>query len=303
MIISETPSASGGWSLCAFLKSHPAMTCRPASSDSLAANVLGAVLRHISGARLEVNMLAPMLTRWLPARWQIIALLPALALLAYGCGDTSPPTPPVPTATPTPINPQAILDDCGRAMSELASFRFRIEHDDDGGTPLDQGMTLTEASGSVENPDRLAVDFSGTAGSFAVKGSLIAVGEDVYMTNPLSGEWHAVSSALNPLEFFEPSQGIADILSQVRDATLISHDASEYRIGGKIPASALTPLFGETETQSSVDVTLTIDRANLYLTRARLEGRIPPSEAYGIARTITLSKFNEQLDIAASLPP
>ena len=238
-------------------------------------------------------MLAPMLTRQL-----IPALLPALALLAYGCGDTSPPATPAPTATPTPINPQAILDNCGRAMSELASFRFRIEHDDDGGTPLDQGMTLTEASGGVENPDRLAVDFSGTAGSFAVKGSLIAVGEDVYMTNPLSGEWHAVSSALNPLEFFEPSQGIADILSQVRDATLISHDSFEYRIGGKLPASALTPLFGETETQSSVNVTLTIDRADLYLTGARLEGRITPDEADGIARTITLLEFDEPVNVA-----
>ena len=239
-------------------------------------------------------MLAPMLV----ARRLAKALPLALALLTYGCGYTSSPATPVPTATPTPINPQAILDDCGRAMSALTSFRFRIEHDNDKGTPLVQGMTLTEASGSVSIPDKLAVDFSGTAGSFAVKGSLTAVGENVYMTSPLSGELYAVSSALNPLEFFEPSQGIADILSQVWDATLISHDSAEYRIGGKLPADALTPLFGEAETQSSVNVTLTIDRTDLYLTRARLEGRITPNEADGVARTITLSEFDEPVDIA-----
>ena len=243
-------------------------------------------------------MLAPPLARWLLAQWPIIALLSALALLAYGCGDTSPPATPVPTATPTPINPQAILDDCGRAMSELASFRFHIEHDGDGGTPLAQGMTLTEASGGVQNPDKLTVDFSGTAGNFAVKGSLIAVGEDVYMTNPLSGEWHAVSSALNPLEFFDPSDGIADILAQVRDVALISHDAAEYRISGTLPATALTPLFGDTETQSSVDIVLTIDKSDLHLTQARLEGRITPTEADGLVRTITLSEFDEPVDIA-----
>ena len=230
-------------------------------------------------------------------RWLIPPLL--LALLAYGCADTSPLATPVPTATPTPINPQAILDDCGNAMSALASYRFHIEHDDNGGTPLAQGMTLTVASGSVAIPDRLAVDFSGTAGSFAVKGSLIAIGEDVYMTNPLSGEWHAVSSALNPLEFFDPSQGIADILAQVQDPTLISNDVSEYRIGGTLPADALAPLFGETEPQSSVDVTLAIDRTRLYLMRARLEGRITPTEADGIVRTITLSVFDGPVDIAA----
>ena len=230
-------------------------------------------------------------------RWLIPPLI--LALLAYGCADTSPPATPVPTATPTPINPQAILDECGNAMSALASYRFHIEHDDNGGTPLAQGMTLTVASGSVAIPDRLAVDFSGTAGSFAVKGSLIAIGDEVYMTNPLSGEWHAVSSALNPLEFFDPSRGIPDILAQVQDPTLISHDASEYRIGGTLPATALAPLFGETEPQSSVAVTLAIDTADLHLTQARLEGRITPTEADGVVRTITLSEFDEPVDITA----
>ena len=183
-------------------------------------------------------------------------------------------------------------------MSALASFRFHIEHDGNGGTPLAQGMTLTEASGVVENPDSLAVDFGGTSGSFAVKGSLVAVGDAVYMTNPLSGEWQAVSSALNPLEFFDPPDGIADILAQVRDAALISHDASEYRIGGALPSTALAPLFGETDPQSSVDVTLAIDKTSLHLTRARLEGRITPIEADGVARLITLSEFNESMDIA-----
>lgn len=244
-------------------------------------------------------MLAPPNARWQPARWQIIALPLALALFAYGCGAAASPPTPAPTATPTPIDPQAILDECGRTMSGLDSFRFHIEHDNSGGTPIAQGMTLTEASGGVENPDRLTVDFIGTAGNFAVKGSLIAIGEDIYMTNPLSGEWRAASSALNPLEFFDPSDGIADILAQVRDAALISHDAGEYHISGTLPATALAPLFGETEAQSDVNVTLLIDKSNLHLTQARLEGRITPTEADGVARAITLSQFNEQLDISA----
>ena len=240
-------------------------------------------------------MLAPALVRLI-----IPPLLLALSLLTYGCGDTSPPATPAPTATPTPINPQAILDGCGRAMSELTSFWFHLEHGDEGGTPLQQGMNLTSASGSVAVPDRLAVFFIGTAGNFVVKGDLIAIGDDVYMTNPLSGEWHAVSSALNPLEFFNPSQGIAEIMAQVQDATLISHDAAEYRIGGSLSAETLAPLFGNTEPQSSVDITLTIDKTHLYLMQARLGGRITPTEEDGITRTITLSQFNEPMDI---MPP
>ena len=221
-------------------------------------------------------------------------------MLAQACGGASAPATPVPTATPTPINPQAILDACGHTMAALKSYRFRIEHEG-GGTPLGQGqdMTLTEASGEVAVPDKLALDFTGAAGNFAVKGSLIAIGEDVYMTNPLTGEWHPAASALNPLNFFAPSQGIAEILSQVRHPTLISHDGGAFRIGGALPASALAPLFGETEPQSSVDVTLTIDKAHMHLTHAELQGIITPSEPAGIKRTITLSNFNEPFGIEA----
>ena len=227
-------------------------------------------------------------------------LLLAVALFLQACGGGSAPATPVPTATPTPtpINPQAILDDCGRAMAALKSYRFRIEHEG-GGTPLEQGMSLTEASGDVAVPDKLALDFTGAAGNFAVKGSLIAIGEDVYMTNPLTGEWHAAASALSPLKFFAPSRGIAEILGQVQNATLISHDGGAFRIGGTLPASALAPLFGETKPQSSVDVTLTIDKAQMRLTRAELQGIITPTEPAGIKRTITLSDFDEASGIEA----
>ena len=65
-----------------------------------------------------------------------------------------------------------------------------------------------------------------------------------------------------------------------------------------MPASALAPLFGETEAQSNVSVTLAIDKAGLRLTQARLEGRITPTEKDEIARTITLSEFDEPVDFA-----
>lgn len=228
----------------------------------------------------------------------MLLLLLATALFSQACGSASAPAMPVPTATPTPINPQAILDDCGRTMAALKSYRFRIEHEG-GSTPLNQGMSLTEASGEVAVPDKLALDFTGATGNFAVKGRIIAIGEDVYMTNPLTGEWHAAASALSPLKFFAPSQGIAEILSQVRNPTLISHDDGVFRIGGTLPASALAPLFGETKPQSSVDVTMTIDKAHLHLTRAELQGIITPTEPAGIKRAITLSNFNEPTGIEA----
>ncbi len=225
----------------------------------------------------------------------LLASLVGLALAASSCNGGQDATAPI--STPTPINPHAILDMCGETMAALNSFRFHIEHDD-GGTPLGQGMTLTNARGAVVKPDRLTLEFNGVSGSFAVKGSLIAIGKDAYMTNPLSGEWHAVSSAISPLEFFDPSRGIADILAQVQDAALISHDGAAYHISGTLPASALAPLFGDAAADSAVKILLDIDSTHFYLTQARLVGRITPTEAMGLERSITLSAFDEPMEIA-----
>ena len=230
-------------------------------------------------------------------RWARIALgvaLIAAALIAPGCADGAPP----PAPTPTPINPQAVLDESGAAMAALTSFRFRVEHSE-GGTRLAPGFTLTELSGAYEAPDRIAVDFVGATGGFAVKGSLAAAGDAVHMTNPLTGEWVAVDPRASPLNFFNPARGIADLMGQVRQPNLASHDAARYRIEVRLPVAALAPLFGEASAarEGSVRAALTIDRARLYLTEAVLTGRIAPDEPDGIERVITLSDFNAPQDI------
>lgn len=223
-----------------------------------------------------------------------IALIAALLLVA-GCAGGGPP----PEPTPTPINPQAVLDESGAAMAALSSFRFRVEHSE-GGTRLAPGFTLTELSGAYAAPDSIALDYAGAAGGFAVKGSVAAVGDDVRMTNPLTGDWVAVDPRASPLNFFNPARGIADIMARVERPTLVAHNAARHRIDGELPVAALAALFGEVAGATgagSVRAALTIDSARLHLTEAVLTGRIAPDDPAGIERVITLSDFNAPQDI------
>lgn len=226
------------------------------------------------------------------ARITLAVALIAIALLAAGCVDGGPP----PTPTPTPINPQAVLDESGAALAALSSFRFRVQHSE-GGTRLAPGFTLTEVSGAYAAPDGIALDYVGAAGGFAVKGSVAAAGDDVRMTNPLTGEWVAVDPRASPLNFFSPARGIADIMARVERPTLAAHDATQYRIEGELPVAALAALFGDATGEGSVLAALTIDRARLHLTEAILTGRIAPDDPDWIERVITLSDFNEPQDI------
>ncbi len=235
---------------------------------------------------------------------RIPLVFPAVSVLiavATACGS-SPAVEPAPTAaptpTPTPVNVEALIQRSGEAMADLKTFRFFLSHPS-GGTPLDllPGLAIQEAEGAVINPDGLEARFSGALGALYVESNLISVADKSYLTNPLTGKWEAIPQEISPLAFFNPRDGIASMMSQVREVALTSDDADEYRVAGLIPAEALAPLLGKTLSGVSVSVELTIDRQSYHLREARFEGRVTSGEPDGTIRIITLSGFDEPLSI------
>ncbi|MCE2457824.1 MAG: LppX_LprAFG lipoprotein [Dehalococcoidia bacterium] len=221
-----------------------------------------------------------------------------IAAMLVGCGHSPQPDPTaVPDPTPTPIDVAALLTRSGAATSALNTFRFQLEHNREGATPLTESLRVTEADGRVVNPDAVSVDFAGTLGSFAVRSSLITLGDDSYMTNPLTGAWEQVAREVSPLGFFDPQRGIGSMMTEVQSPVLIEKSDSEFVIEGALPVEALEPLLGGLMEGNTVDVRLNIDSDSLYLTRAILDGRLTASEPDGVVRTITLSEFNEQVTI------
>lgn len=227
------------------------------------------------------------------------AILAAIAL-AQACGRSTPPPTPTPaptsTPTPTPINPQALLRESGLAMERLGSFQFHLGHKS-GGTPLSPGLLLQEAQGTVIKPDKISAQFSGTFGGFAIKSGLITLGDDSYMTNPLTGRWESVPRQVSPLGFFNPSLGIAAMMSQVEQVALLPGGKDVHRLKGRLPTEALAPLLGTTLKGTTVGVELAIDGSHFYLLEATIEGTVTPGEPEGTVRLITISRFNEPFTI------
>jgi hypothetical protein len=181
-------------------------------------------------------------------------------------------------------------------MANLDSFHFRLYHKS-GGTILMPGLVIQEAEGDIIKPDKISVRFSGTIGGFALKSGLVTLGEESYMTNPLSGQWERVPKEVSPLGFFDPRQGIAAMTSQIEQVTLRPDGKEIYRITGRLPAQALAPLVGDTAEEATIAVELVIDANRLYVVEAQFEGRVTPDEPEATVRVITLSRFNEPVTI------
>jgi hypothetical protein len=218
--------------------------------------------------------------------------------------ETPSPTPtptPSPSPTPPPLDAEATLMRSGQVMQALKSFSFTLKHDG-GGTAFLPGMVIEEASGSVINPDRVSVSFSGTFGKgYAIRVSLVTLGAASYMTNPLTGAWQALETGVSPLGFFNPSRGISAMMLQLGNVRLLDDGArsGRYRINGDLPVEALAPLLGETLEGVTVRVELAIDSKDLHLLSARLTGRVTGDDPEDIVRVVSVSAFNETLIIEA----
>ena len=199
------------------------------------------------------------------------ALLIAVAVIIAACGQSNAAEPtPTPTATPLPPDPKEILERSGRVMASLNTFNFRMYHDV-GNLEILEGLLIEKVSGKIVNPDRLSMEFSGSfGGGFAIKSEVITVGDQTYMTNPLTGNWEASDASISPVGFFSPTRGIAEMMAS---------------------------LVGPTLTGRTVDLELTIDTTTDYLLEVRFTGAVTPSDIEDAERVIVLSFFNEEVVI------
>ena len=228
-----------------------------------------------------------------------LTLLIAFAFFFVACG-TGPAEPtPVPMPTSLPPDPREVLERTGRTMGALNTFNFRLYHDV-GSLEILDGLLIDRVSGKVVNPDRLSMEFVGSfGGGYSIKSEVITVGDQTYMTNPLTGNWEASDASISPVGFFSPTQGIGEMLTLTRDASFIDADSEEgtYRIRGDLPTTALSPLVGTTLTDRTVDIELEIDSETDYLLEVRFRGAVTPSDVEDAERVIILSFFNEDVVI------
>ena len=212
---------------------------------------------------------------------------------------------PEPQVTPTSIDLKAVLRQSGQVMQSLESFHLSLRHEN-GSTQFLPGLNIEMAEGDVVTPDMISVSFTGTyRTAFAIKASIVTLGNTSYMTNPLTGEWQTGPTGVSPLGFFSPSEGIASMMSRVREVGLVRDDEGHpgvYRLRGILDAEALSPLLGGAIMEGAVvSLDLTIDVDRLLLVEATFTGRVISSDAEDALRVIEISAFDDAISIEPPL--
>jgi len=227
------------------------------------------------------------------------SLLPLLSfsllLIACSGGDRPAPPPERPTAG-------EVLARSSKAMADVTSFKFTLESQG-GNTPIPAGLEMSGADGVMAQPDRLDVKVKARFAGFVVEVRVISVGEQTFMTNPLTGAWQRFDSALSPVAFFDPAKGVGLVLDSFTAPELLQDapidGAASYHARGRLPGSAVRFIAGSSIEGSVLDAEVWIGKQDLLLRRIRLEGRLTPTEVPGIVRVLSFADFNKPQNIQA----
>ena len=220
-----------------------------------------------------------------------IVVVVLAACLLSGCGKAAP---------PSSMTALEVVDRCMQSMDAAESFHFELDHDG-GGTPIAMGLVMNEAEGDIARPDRLKVEVSATMRGLFIEVEVITVGSVVYITNPLTREWEPLPTEFSAVSFFDPDSGITAILEGMTNLVKLKDEKMEglvcYHIAGKTASQYLNSIALSSVEGVIVDTEVWVDTEYFLLRRIRLEGRITEGEESGIVRTISLSDFDQSLEI------
>lgn len=216
-----------------------------------------------------------------------------LLAMAGACGSEE--STPEPVATP--VTPAEVVALSQHAMSALDSFSFQLTHDV-GHTTLSGALQLTRAGGLVAT-NGLDLEAEANIGRAFVRVEAVVIGEQTWMTNPLTGVWSEIAPEDSPFSFLDPVKLVADILGDTEQAAYPTDrsSAGDLIVVGIIPAESLAALVGSVDPTAVPNVELTLDSNSKRLSKIVITGVVQPEDESNTIRVITLSEFDQQVSL------
>ena len=215
-----------------------------------------------------------------------------IAAVLGGCGGDSSSKDP---------SPESIVERTTTETGAQKSFHFKL--DVENPAPSSSGLSLTFAEGDVVVPDRLQAKVAGTFNGIPITTRIVFAGPKQYLLNPLSKSWQSFSTKTSPIAFFSPAKGV---LAAVKGATGLELDGTRtvggvesYHLVGKVKARYVSDFLGNEPSEREADAEIDVGKDDGLVRQLTLSGRIVDDEPDEAKRTLTLSRFNEQVTIEA----
>lgn len=185
-------------------------------------------------------------------------------------------------------------------MGELRSLHFVLDAEK-GRMLLGPGLVVRHLVGDAARPDRLRLKMKVAFGQAIAEMQLLSVGDQEWLTNPLTGHWEKLPGRLFFIAVLEPDRGLPRLMSRVVDpvsqGTEQVGDSLTYRVKGRLSPSDITPMVGGTPAGEPVQAEAWVGVNDYLLRRVKLQGAITTLDEPGTTLDLQLSGFNSQSSI------
>ncbi len=181
----------------------------------------------------------------------------------------------------------------------VTSFHFTLDQQNIPKTTV--GLQLTAAEGDAVVPDRARADVTGNFSGFTLATQIVAIGDEVWFKNPLSGAWDSIDVSTTPEALLDPAGGVLGVMSNVvgptDEGTEDVDGVTLRRISGTVAAADVAPLFAVGASDRDVPVTLWVGDDDHLPRRIEVKGPIADGEPDDALRVVEVSRFDEPVTI------
>ena len=196
-----------------------------------------------------------------------------------------------------------LLNQARDAMKQVNSYHFTLTTDH-AGTAIGTDVQIQKADGDVLAPDKIQAKGLINLQGFTAQLSIVAIGDQQYYTDPITGRWRPTSSVVDPRKFADPQAGVGALLGNIQqpnkatDSTVDGQNC--WSITGQLSTQYIAGIIGTSAPKNAnVNTTVCIGKSDHRPYQIQINGIVTQSDTPQTTRTIKFSKFNETITIAA----
>lgn len=231
-------------------------------------------------------------------RYGTILFVAMCGFFGSGCSRSG-----APEGKPLPAEAEAILDASSASMADVESVRFDLERsgaevfiDQFQSLALDKIKGRFSAPGSADAVLTVTVD-----GNLRTELGAIAIGSDVWLSNPVTGKFEVFDSGydIDPSTFFDPKGGWGPLMAALKEPELIGTEdrgGKRYHVRGVAPREQVQIITAGLAGNQDVVMDFWLLRDTGLVTAAEFETSFDNRTT---SWKLTLSSYGDDFDIEA----
>ncbi len=202
---------------------------------------------------------------------------------------------------------QQLLAALQKNFRSVSAFHVVMREDNPGAATADK-VQIRAATGDVVMPDKVKAQATVILSGQSVTVNLISVGDNQFITDPITGQWRVIKGLLDPRTLTNPDTGIISLVSKVQNVSQPTDDVVSgvpcWRITGQLDAKYLAFFTGGgVPAGAMVQTSACIGKADSLPYQVIVTGQAAVGDTAATARTFLISKYNENVNITAPQLP